>query len=130
MFARYRIEMRMTGEPGFERAVEISSADDCQIVVEFDGNTASLNDGTQPAAVVHQVRIAVAIASALAGPGNRLAAQDPGGVAIEDEAAAEPLRLAPAQPQAVRHARPGEPVMARQAYLVQVIDGIGADPEK
>src|SRR5262249_42097784 len=114
MFARYRIEMRMTGEPGFERAVEISPSDACQLVVEFRRNAARLDDRTQPAADVHEIRIDVSVAAAFSRPGNRLAAQDPGGVAIEDEAAAEPFRLAPAQPQAVRHARAGEPVMARQ----------------
>ena len=64
------------------------------------------------------------------GPGERLATQDPGGVAIEDETAAEPIRLAAAQPQAVRHARARKPVMAGQAHLIQIVDRIGADPEK
>src|SRR6185503_11145375 len=77
-----------------------------------------------------EVRIDVTVACAFAGPGDRLAAQDPGGVPIEDEAAAEPFRLAPAQAQAVRHARTGEPVMADQVHPIELIDRIGADPEE
>src|SRR5262245_65436509 len=97
--------MRMTGEPRFERAIEIGPADARQLVVEFDRDAAGLDDRAQRAADVHEVRIDVAVTCALTGTRERLAAQDPGGVAVEDEAAAEPFRLAPAQPQAVRHAR-------------------------
>ena len=63
-------------------------------------------------------------------PGDRLAAQDPGGVLIEDEAAAEPFRLAATQPQAMRHAGAREPVVAHEAHPIQLIDRVGADPEK
>src|SRR5262245_34206506 len=105
-----RIEMGVTGEPRFERAVEICSADARQLVVQFDGNAARLDDRTQFATDVHKVRVDVAVASAFTGPRERFAAQDPGGVPVKNEAAAEPFRLASAQPQAVRHARTGEPV--------------------
>jgi hypothetical protein len=36
MFARDRIEVRVTGETGLERAIEISTPDAGQLVVEFD----------------------------------------------------------------------------------------------
>ena len=122
--------MRVAGEPRFERAVEIGPANARQLVVKFDRNAARLDDRAQLAADVHEVRIDVAVARAFAWPGERLAAQDPGGVPIEDEAAAEPFRLAPAQPQAVRHARAREPVMAHQAHPIELIDRIGTDPEE
>ena len=130
VFARDRIEMRVAAEARFERAIEVGPADTRQLVVKFDRNAARLDDRAERAADIHEVRIDIAVTCAFAGPGERLAAQDSGGVTIEDEAAAEPFRLPAAQPQSVRHPRTGEPVMAREAHLVQVIDRVGANPQK
>src|SRR5262245_30628485 len=104
----------MTGEPRFEGAAEIGPADARELVVELDRNTARFDNSAQRAADVHEIRVDVAVARPFARPGNRLAAQDPGGVAIEDETAAEPFGLAAAQPQAVRHARARKPVMTHK----------------
>src|SRR5262245_66555370 len=107
--------MWMAGESCFERALEIGPANARELVVEFDRNAARFDDGAQCAADVHEVRIHVAVTGTFARAGDRFAAQDSGSVPIEDKAAAEPFRLAAAQPQAVRHARAGEPVMAHEA---------------
>jgi hypothetical protein len=57
VLAGNRIEMRVAGEPRFERAVEIGPADARELVVELDRNAARLDDGAQLAADVHEVRI-------------------------------------------------------------------------
>ena len=46
VLARNRIEMRVAGEPRFERAIEIGPTDARELVVKFDRNAASLDDGT------------------------------------------------------------------------------------
>ena len=64
------------------------------------------------------------------GPGMRRATPNPGGMFVDDEAAAKPFRFAVAQPQAVRHACAREPVMAFEPDRVRLVDGIRADPEE
>jgi hypothetical protein len=130
LLTRDRIKLRMPGEAGFESAAEIGPPDALQLVVKLDRYTTRLDDSAQLSAYVHEVGIDVAVSLTLSRPRDRLTAQDLGGVPINDEATAEPFRLAVAQPQAMRHAGAREPMMAHQAHQVRFIDRIGADPEK
>src|SRR5262245_19721078 len=59
LLTRDRIELRVAGESGFERALEIGSPDALQLVVEFDRYTARLDDGAQLPAYVHEAGIDV-----------------------------------------------------------------------
>ena len=130
LLARQRIELRVAGEAGLERAVEIGPPDARKLVVELDRDAACLDDGAQLPAHVHQARVDVAVARALARSRDRRAPEDLRRVPIDDEAAAEPLGSTASQPEPVRHAGAREPVIAHQAHEVRPVRRIGPDPEE
>ena len=117
-------------KPASSVPVEVGAPHALELVVELDGQAAGFDDRAELAGDLGEVRVDVAVALACARPGDRLAAPDLGGVLVDDEAAAEPFRLAVAQPESVRHAGAPEPMVAHQPEGVRLVDGVGADPQE
>ena len=112
--ARERIALGVGRVAATEGAAEITGAHRLQVVGQLVRERAGLHDGERAAGVADHVGIGSEVHAGVHRTGSRLFAEEARHLGRTDPAIAVPLGPPVAQPDAVHHAVPGEPVVRRR----------------